>query len=186
MTALAHFFIGISLPEDKAKIIYEQTLFLRDKNSFKSWVHPLDYHLTLAFLGHPKSESQLNQVKNDLTKALEEHDAFHLKTSSFQTFGRENAPRIFWLGVEESESLTKLRDQTYQVCEDIGFELDQRPFAPHITIAKKWVSHEEFVDADFESPETMNFEVTSADLFQTKLNEVPRYHSVHKMMLHPD
>ncbi|PLR68541.1 RNA 2',3'-cyclic phosphodiesterase [Bacillus sp. UMB0893] len=186
MTALAHFFIGISLPEEKAKSIYEQTLSLREKNSFKSWVHPLDYHLTLAFLGRPQSESQLKQVKNNLTEALKKHDAFHLKTNTFQTFGRENAPRIFWLGVEESESLTKLRDQTYQICEDIGFELDQRPFAPHITIAKKWVSHEEFLDADFESPETMNFEVTSVDLFQTKLNELPRYHSIHNVMLRSD
>ncbi|WP_191560558.1 RNA 2',3'-cyclic phosphodiesterase [Metabacillus idriensis] len=186
MTALAHFFIGISLPEEKAKSIYEQTLSLREKNSFKTWVHPLDYHLTLAFLGRPQSESQLKQLKNNLTETLKKHDAFHLKTNTFQTFGRKNAPRIFFLGVEESESLTRLRDHTYQICKDACFELDQRPFAPHITIAKKWISDADFLDAAFESPEKMNFNVYSVDLFQTKLNELPRYHSIHNVMLRSD
>ncbi|MDR0137973.1 RNA 2',3'-cyclic phosphodiesterase [Metabacillus idriensis] len=180
---MTHFFIGISLQEAAAKSIYDQTSLLREEKLFKSWVHPLDYHLTLAFLGHPSSENQLNQVKQVLEKNLASYQSFDLQITEFQTFGRPQSPRIFWLGIEESEKLAELRSEVYQICQDAGFKLDERPFAPHITVARKWISEKDFLEQLIPSPEKLSFKVTAVDLFKTKLDEVPKYHSIHNVML---
>ena len=183
MTALKHYFIGISLPEETAKSIYNQTFSLREEKQFKSWVHPLDYHLTLAFLGHPESENQLEQVKHDLEKTLVNNHAFQLQTTTFQTFGRPQSPRIFWLGTEDSKKLAELRSQVYHICKHADFKLDERPFTPHVTIAKKWISEENFLDQRIASPEQNSFTVAGVDLFETKLDKIPKYHSIHNVML---
>jgi RNA 2',3'-cyclic 3'-phosphodiesterase len=183
MTALKHYFIGISLPEETANSIYNHVFSLREEKLFKSWVHPLDYHLTLAFLGHPESENQIEQVKHDLEKTLVNNHAFQLQTTTFQTFGRPQLPRIFWLGTEDSKKLAELRSQVYHICKHADFKLDERSFTPHVTIAKKWISEENFLDQRIASPEQKSFTVAGVDLFETKLDKIPKYHSIHNVML---
>ncbi|MGG4488653.1 RNA 2',3'-cyclic phosphodiesterase [Metabacillus idriensis] len=180
---MTHFFIGISLEEAIAESIYNQTSLLREEKQFKSWVHPLDYHLTLAFLGHPSSENQLNQVKQELVNNLAGYHSFNLQITEFQTFGRPQSPRILWLGIEESKKLAELRREVYQVCQTAGFKLDERPFAPHITVARKWISEKDFLKQLIPSPEKLSFKVRAVDLFETKLAEVPKYHSIHNVTL---
>ncbi|MGX1192525.1 RNA 2',3'-cyclic phosphodiesterase [Metabacillus sp. SLBN-84] len=181
MTTQTHYFIGIPVPQNEGDRLTAKTEGMR--KLFKSWVHPLDYHLTLAFLGHPDSADQLQAVMKELHAALGQFPSFHLTISGFGTFGRKQAPRIFWAGAEKSEPLEKMRETVYSVCREHGFALDERPFAPHITIARKWAADEDFQERMLPDHPVSAFQVSKINLFQTRLGEVPKYHAIDTVLL---
>jgi 2'-5' RNA ligase len=130
-------FIAIELPEELKSAIH------RLQNNFKSagytrikWVAPESIHLTLKFLGNI-STGKIDVIKEVLKTAGHGIAPFQLSTDELGTFPNLRQPRVLWLGLTgDLESLLSLQQRVDKALVDIGFAKEDRPFAPHITIAR--------------------------------------------------
>ncbi|MGE7676151.1 RNA 2',3'-cyclic phosphodiesterase [Lysinibacillus sp. NPDC094403] len=173
-----HFFIAVPLPSDIKAALKVRCEKMKTDFHFKRWVHQEDYHITLAFLGHA-DEKQLQAVVDETRKNLMNVPPFELIIQGFNTFGRREYPRILWVDLLESEQINFVRDIVYQDCIKAGFELDKKPFTPHITVARKWdeacgkIPFEALMEENFQLPK---FLVDEVILYESKLEETPKYH----------
>lgn len=179
-----HFFIAVPLAESVRTSIQNSTNHLKEQLDFKSWVHPEDYHITLAFLGNAPSE-KLSALKLVLTTIVASHEPFQLELSDWGLFGEKNSPRIFWKGVMPSNELSMLQKDVYQACIDCGFKLDKKPFKPHITVARRWNSDQSFDLASTHSvlEDQRVWEVSDICLFQTHMKKTPKYETIQTFAL---
>jgi RNA 2',3'-cyclic 3'-phosphodiesterase len=176
-----HYFFALSLPSNIKEQIREWMDSYKIELSFYKWVHQEDYHLTLAFLG-AATDDQLYKVTSKMEEALAMIPSFPLTISHLGTFGNQPSPRIFWIGVNEEERLHQIREKVYQVCEQVGFPLDKRPFRPHITVARKWIGDHPFsIKLVQQTPsKTMDwtFQADTVTLYRTHMNRLPKYEAV--------
>lgn len=94
--------------------------------------HVADLHLTLHFLG---------QVEEDCVEPLlalgrrQRVGAFELV---LDRVGWWSGPRVFWVAPGEvPAALARMHEAVGQELEALDFTLDPRPFAPHVTLARK-------------------------------------------------
>lgn len=95
-------------------------------------VHPADRHLTLVFLGEIDPER----------RACAERAAGTLRGRPFaltiDRLGYWPRPRILWAGCSETpEPLAALVQSLQDALRACGFQPERRPYAPHITLARK-------------------------------------------------
>ncbi|WP_088103876.1 RNA 2',3'-cyclic phosphodiesterase [Halalkalibacter urbisdiaboli] len=178
-----NYFLAIQLPKqlkEELRVFAEQS---EELLAFKRWVHYDDLHITLAFLGGC-SEEQVEQVITTC-KQHAFNEPYHLTVSGFGTFGRPNHPRIFWLGIEKSQQLNRHRQHVFSAMEEIGFSLDQRPFSPHITMARKWNETFPFSANDIPSLQLSEkcWLVEEYVLYKTHMNKRPSYEVVERFPL---
>lgn len=175
-----HYFVAVKLPQEAKRFLDGWIEERKGDFPFARWVHPADYHITLAFLGFAE-QTMLNKLTEQLKPLIAKESTFTLTLNSLGTFGPHKAPRIFWADVETSEQLNEIQLGVRKVCEKIGFELDPKPFRPHITLARKWNSGDPF-DATSLSQirssdgEVFTFQVTEIVLYETHLDCFPKYH----------
>lgn len=100
------------------------------------WVDPAEIHLTLAFLGE-LSDEQLAAAMQAAGAASHQVTPFELRLKEPGIFGSTRQPRVIWMGIEEtSGTLTQLHKALNRELEQRGFEVDTRPFSPHLTLAR--------------------------------------------------
>ncbi|WP_175990635.1 RNA 2',3'-cyclic phosphodiesterase [Bacillus sp. Marseille-Q1617] len=180
-----HYFFALSLPDEMKKEVHELTVPIVEEDSFKKWVHPEDYHITLAFLGD-SSQEDLDQAIDHVTQSLHNLGSFPLSLKRFGTFGKSDEPRIFWMGVNPSSTLHQIREKVYEACEEAGFQLDSRPFTPHITVGRKWNKPSAFSKewvSEFNPVETHCHTIREIVLYRTHLDRIPKYEQVHTIEL---
>jgi RNA 2',3'-cyclic 3'-phosphodiesterase len=88
------------------------------------WVSDDKLHLTLQFLGNETEERAARALELARTVRV---PPFELTVGGFGTF-----PHVLWLGVQGD--VAPLADALRAALE--GFELDDRPYHPHVTIAR--------------------------------------------------
>jgi 2'-5' RNA ligase len=94
--------------------------------------HPLDWHVTLVFLGQV-GEGQLPCIEE--VAAGVSSDAFRMRIDQVGYWKR---PRILWCGPSRvPETLLRLVSGLQQGLRQCGFKPESRPYAPHITLARK-------------------------------------------------
>lgn len=175
----AHFFYALELPVEVKEKLEKAKSELQEALPFKTWVHPQDLHITLAFLGNAGAP-QIDAANNLIDSALSRQSEFKLEIDHLGTFGRKDSPRIFWAGLEESESLTVVREDVFSACLSAGFKLETRPFSPHITLARKWTGESSFTYKLLEEKnpfkeEKINFHAERVVLYRTHLGKSPKY-----------
>lgn len=183
----AHFFIAIPISNVVRHELANLTEAMKGTVPFKSWVHPEDYHITLAFLGNA-SEEKRKELSEGLLRKLQKHSGFELKLSQPGVFGQPKSPRVLWYGLAGSAELIDLQQITAQACIETGFELDQRPYHPHITLARRWNSPTSFDKGIFdkmhiEKGNPAAFYVDHAVLYRTNMMKSPKYEIVKRFML---
>lgn len=100
------------------------------------WVDPTGIHLTLAFLGE-LDDSQLAAAMVAARSAAATGAPFAYCLSGLGTFGAARQPRVLWMGVSEpSGALRQLQQALALALEEQGFPREQRPFSPHLTLAR--------------------------------------------------
>lgn len=174
-----HYFFAVKLPNDVKSFLHNWIEQNREKFPFKRWVHEEDYHITLAFLGFAEEEMKIKSIQS-VSSAISDIGPFSLTLSNIGTFGSPKSPRIFWAGVNESQILNNLQKQVYQQCIEVGFQLDKKPFRPHITLARKWEGEQPFdlnslIPILSEDGKEVSFEVNEVVLYETHLDKSPKY-----------
>jgi RNA 2',3'-cyclic 3'-phosphodiesterase len=174
-----HFFFAVKIPEETKLLIKEKCDKLKAILPFSTWVHHEDLHITLAFLGNAPSEKLSNAVDN-VNAALSGTNGFQLEMNKLGIFGIEESPRIFWLNTKDSNELEAVRKKVFTACTEAGFQLESRPFKPHITLARKWKGdqhfHKKLLDVWVAlQPEPLLFNINEVVLYQTHLDKTPKY-----------
>jgi 2'-5' RNA ligase len=96
--------------------------------------HASQLHFTLAFLGE-QPESSLALAEE--AAAAIHAPAFDLAIGGTGAFPSLQRPRVLWLGVTEgAEEISSLAEQLRSALRERGFALDDKPFRPHLTIAR--------------------------------------------------
>jgi len=104
------------------------------------WVEPSSIHLTLAFLGELADE-QLAKAIQATEMASRQVQPFSYRLSCLGIFGSSRHPRVIWMGIEESSgSLTSIHRLLNQHLQRYGFEVDTRPFSPHLSLRTPMLS----------------------------------------------
>lgn len=181
MVQQRHYFFALSIPEETKRALKEYCDQLKVSYPFARWVHEQDFHITLAFLGHAPQQ-KLKLATELVSQSLLDCQSFSLTIDSFGTFGRKDSPRIFWSGVQREERLHEVRNQVFTACTEVGFELETRPFHPHITVARKWQGEVAFPFTTFEKENRLSaplsFQAKEIVLYQTHLDQSPKYESI--------
>lgn len=120
-------FIAIRFSEEIQRTLREATDELRAQSVSGNYTRPENLHLTLAFIGESNETGKLRRVLDGLDAA-----PFSFSVSGAGRFGD-----TWWVGVERAPALIKLADELRQKLLAAGFELDTKPFKPHITIARQ-------------------------------------------------
>jgi 2'-5' RNA ligase len=128
-----HYFIALDFdkPTREQFHAYAKTL---EKHANKARIVQEDHvHLTLSFLG------TLDDEQEDKAKAIVEAmdvASFDLTFSHISHFTPHKGGNIVWIGPEESKALTSLHAQLEKELVNSAFKVDERPFTPHVTLAR--------------------------------------------------
>jgi len=103
--------------------------------------HRDDLHLTLHFLGQVDAD----RVDDLLVLGRNIHvPRFELILDHLGHFAR---PRVLWAGLEsEPIALRNLHEDLAEGLRDLRFELESRPYRPHVTLARKVRTRPEIPD----------------------------------------
>ena len=130
-------FIAVDFPPDMLARINEITTFLKKETASNAlkWVETNNLHLTIKFIGEI-SVSKVEQVKQTLTKSLEDQFAFDIEIGGLGMYPNKNNPRVIWLGVNNGEPLIQIANNLDQALSDLDIKPERRSFSPHLTIAR--------------------------------------------------
>jgi RNA 2',3'-cyclic 3'-phosphodiesterase len=98
-------------------------------------VRPEGVHLTLRFLGWTTS-ARLEALAPRLASAARACPPFEATVSGVGTFPERGSPRVLWLGIELPPSVRELQRACERAARDTGFDAEERPFAPHLTLGR--------------------------------------------------
>jgi 2'-5' RNA ligase len=91
-------------------------------------------HLTLKFLGNV-STPRLADVKSSLKQLT--FPSFSAEIKGAGAFPNLNHMNVIWVGVDEGWSqVEQIYEQVEKLLSSLGFSRENRPFSPHITIAR--------------------------------------------------
>lgn len=179
MTTKHHYFLAVKLPKEIKSFLQNWIDDKREKYPFTKWVYPEDYHITLVFLGFV-DERKRDELIKKVKELLSKENSFQLTLSQLGIFGLTKSPRIFWAGVNESKPLHALQKKLYDECVKMNFQLDKKPFNPHITLARKWdeqfdFQKEKLIPITTNEGKQLSFFVKEIVLYETHLNKRPKY-----------
>ncbi|WP_100373819.1 RNA 2',3'-cyclic phosphodiesterase [Bacillus sp. FJAT-45037] len=182
-----HYFLSIPI-SDQIKDAYKNSLQqLKDAYPFKQWVHPDDLHITLVFLGALSDETKQELTSHVQQVTLEDQTIrpFSLKLTDLQTFGKDESPRIFWVDVEgEADRLHQLYRQLKNACVNLGCRVDERPYRPHLTIAKRWKGTHDFsVNMTPFDEQVFRWDVSYVSLMKIDPSSQPKYTEIERFEL---
>jgi 2'-5' RNA ligase len=98
------------------------------------WVRAENLHVTLKFLGETEP-AKLGPLQNVLS-AIRSAEPVSLEFRGLGFFPNDKRPRVFWAGMEASANLKSLAAEADQATHRLGFPLEERPFTPHLTLAR--------------------------------------------------
>ncbi|MBM7692943.1 2'-5' RNA ligase [Peribacillus deserti] len=173
----SNYFYALKLPNEAKYYIHENLTELKDKLTFNKWVHPEDFHITLAFLGKVEEEKLKDSIQKVRNSCLEQ-PGFSLKLTELGIFGPAASPRILWAGVQNEDRLYSLQKAVYISCEEAGFLLDKKPFKPHITVARKYKGDNKFNPDSLSTLGEFTFTADRFTLYKTNIGMSPSYETI--------
>lgn len=100
------------------------------------WARPDQWHLTLTFLGSVPDEG-MPELQRRLARAAGRAAPMRLVVTAGGSFGSRRRARVLWLRVDgDREPLRRLAQATGAAARRCGIEVDERPYRPHVTLAR--------------------------------------------------
>lgn len=185
-----HYFLAIRFNKCANQQIYHIQTTIKTtigKEIYKLWVHPLDYHVTLHFFG------ELEQIQDimELVAGIELLP-FSLMFSQINGFGKTDMPRVLYLEPDMNITLTALYHFIQLQLETRGYNVNNRVFKPHLTLAKKcqraWCKSE--IDKDITRDAGVKAylpflaEAKSLVLYKINPDGAPKYDVIFERFIH--
>ncbi len=142
-------FLAVELSEKLRQQIslVQQDLQSRfDRESSKAiritWVQPSSIHLTMRFLGD-MDEQLVDPMREAIATVRRSHPTIEIPIDRLQAFPNLRQPRVLWIGPSEqwfksdaANQLTALHRGIESCCRSLGFVTEDKPFTPHLTVAR--------------------------------------------------
>ena len=128
-------FFAIELGDALQDLLDETTAPLRAEAPELAWVRRDHRHLTLKFLGDV-DEASAPKLIEAADVAATRHRPLEMSVRDVGAFPNFRRARVVWIGVEQEPRLELLHHDLELACEQEGFEVEGRPFRPHITLAR--------------------------------------------------
>lgn len=129
-------FIAVPLPAEVMERIGGIGARLAEKNWPVRWTDPNNAHLTLHFIGEV-DQSRAELLRMALPGEAAKHQAFTLETGGLGVYPDRKKPRVLWMGLDgETERLEALHGGVGRTLQHLDFEVETRPYSPHITIGR--------------------------------------------------
>jgi 2'-5' RNA ligase len=131
-------FCAIELSQEVCAQANEHILKMRSAfpNVRARWTRTDKFHLTLKFLGEIPKE-RVESLSRAAARATVSLTPCKLIIEDAGAFPQSGPPKVLWLGVTDIEGgLTDLHARLEDECEKEGFPKEQRPFHPHLTLAR--------------------------------------------------
>ena len=100
-----------------------------------SWTAPANLHLTLVFLG-PSEPEKLSALQKSLDEQSAATQPFSLALAGPGVFPSPRKPSVLWIGLQPSPELLALQAGVAQRCQALGWTLEERAYAAHLTLAR--------------------------------------------------
>jgi 2'-5' RNA ligase len=110
--------------------------FVEEVRSFAPavrWESAESLHVTLKFIGE-RPDAMVKEIEQ--TVRFVSAKPFQLSFRGTGFFPSENAARVFWIGIEADAALGELAAQIERALVPLGIEAENRPFNPHLTLAR--------------------------------------------------
>lgn len=121
-------------PEGDLLRMFSSLKSLLGKESIR-WVDQSNIHLTLAFLGDTE-EKLIGSLQLMLEEKCSGFGVFDFALAGAGVFKSFSDPRVIWVGIRSPEKLTLLYKTIAEGLKNIGFEIDERQFRPHLTLGR--------------------------------------------------
>ena len=129
-----HLFLALQIPDHIRAAFGFLIKELRSVQPQAKWVRMENLHITLKFLGDTEPE-KLQTVQTALL-SIHSEQSVHLEFRGLGFFPNEKKSRVFWAGLQATSNLAELAARIDRAMHDLGFPLEQRPFVPHLTLAR--------------------------------------------------
>ncbi len=181
-------FVAVAISPELEKVCARLIRKLQDIPAQVKWVRPEGIHITLKFLGNVPQE-QLPQIKAAVRRAVEGQRAFSITSEGLGGFPDLKRPRVIWIGLQENTlaPLKQLQQRVETELVRLGFEPENRPFQPHLTLGRvraprniEWVVH----TLEKHPPPPISFPVKEVVLMRSELRrEGARYTPLERFAL---
>jgi 2'-5' RNA ligase len=128
-----HYFIALDFDESVRKTVREYAEFIEGCAHKARIVNEEHVHLTVLFLGS-LNEAQVQVAKQTLNAV--DVAEFDLTFNHISKFTPRKGGDIFFIGTTFHTQLNALYSTLKNTLEKKHFDLDERPFTPHVTLAR--------------------------------------------------
>jgi len=128
-------FLAINLTPEVRRDVADATAALREAVPELAWVREHLLHLTLKFLGD-QTDERAEELRPVLETVAGRHRALSMTLGGIGAFPNFRRARVVWLGVGQDPRLELLHHDVEVACEALKFEVEGRPFRPHLTLAR--------------------------------------------------
>lgn len=168
-------FIAINFDKEFKDIIENIGTKVKECSLQGKFVDKEYFHLTVEFLGEIP-ESKVESIKNIMNKIAAK--SFLLKLEEIGFFNRKEGD-IYWIGIEKSEELLKIKSQLYKMLKEEGFNVEKRKYKPHLTIGRKVKMDRNFnCDELSETVKGLSTQVDKIDLMKSEHKNGKLTHTV--------
>lgn len=132
---VARLFLAALLPETAKDALRAAGERLQEEYPAARLTARENLHLTLLFLGETGAGETARLTAFLASRPPLEAGALRAR---LEGLGRFAGPQgtVFWAGLEVTPAFVDFRDSLVAGLEGLGFEMDARPFVPHITLAR--------------------------------------------------
>jgi 2'-5' RNA ligase len=128
-------FLALELPQSLLDELEQAVAPVREEFPEFSWTNAGKRHLTLKFLGDV-GEERAGELVTGMEAVAMRHRPFAMELGGLGAFPAFRRARVLWIGVEQEARLELLHHDVEVACERVGFEVEGKPFRPHITLAR--------------------------------------------------
>ena len=107
-----------------------------------TWGQGNSFHLTLRFLGDTEKHL-IDHLREAMASVRRSHPTIQIPLDRLQAFPNLQKPRVLWVGPSEqwrksdaARQLAALHREIETCCHSFGFAQDDKPFNPHLTLAR--------------------------------------------------
>lgn len=128
-------FFAIELAPAVGEALYQAAGPLRTLEADLGWLPAEKLHLTMKFLGDV-DDVGAEKLIDAAALVARLHRPFDMTLGGVGAFPNFRRSRVVWAGVEHEPKLEWLHHDLEIACRDAGYEVEGRPFRPHITLAR--------------------------------------------------
>jgi 2'-5' RNA ligase len=172
-------FIAINFSSQVKSNLYNIAQKLKSFSTQGNFTGLDNFHLTLIFLGETTKINSIKQAMNKIDVL-----PFKFALRGLGKFHRRGGD-IYWVGVEKNRYLLEVYNKLCEELADLGFDIEERDFKPHVTLGRKVILNSQFNYNEFiRNIFPITIEVDRISLMKSeRINETLAYTEVYSKVL---